>query len=373
MGHSMKGNKSQSRETNGGRSALLMFLMLSAAALPLAYAQAAAIQSQICSIISIISSVVGILAIFLFVVGALLYSLAHIFPAAGNLKGSAQGWGMGMIIGGIIGIVLYILSSFIIYRLASFSGNGSIPAITQVNCNSPAASSAPSGQQPTSTPVLSQINSTSKTSQQGAGGLYAINSKSTSIPLQAAGIPNCQYLGSQVANGDFGYGNYSGWVESGSGFASSPVNLSNANYEGDYYLGKWSGYSGAYFATTFSKATSESPGSLVSAPFLVTAPYLNFKLVSPYNPGIYLELLSSNSVLLTIHYNTTNGQGAYPLGTFANASIYLGSLMCRNASIAIVSQVAGSPGSDQFIAAGDFRLSNYSDSTPGIVENSTVS
>ncbi len=371
----MNGNNCQRRSITPNRHGALIFLILSVLVLPLAYAQAAtAIQSQICGIISIISSVVGILAIFLFVVGALLYSLAHIFPAAGNLKGSAQGWGIGMIIGGIIGIVLYILSSFIIYRLASFSGNSSIPAITQVDCNSQATTTAASSaQQPPPVSVLSQTNSTSKAARSGAGGLYAINSKSTSAPLQSASMPRCQYYGSQVINGDFGYGNYSGWTESGTGFGSSPVNLSVADSEGNYYLGKWSGYSGAYFATTFSKTASESPASLTSEPFLVTAPYLNFKIISPYNLGIYLEVLSSNSVLLTIHYNTTNGQGSYPPGTFANASIYLGSLMCRNASISIVSQSAGSPGGSQFIAVGDFHLSNYSDSTPGILENSTVS
>ena len=119
-------------------SAIMVLMYL--AILPLASAQSTSntsttIQSTLCGIISTISSVIFIIAIFMFVLGSILYGVAHMFPAAGNLKGSTQGWGIGMIIGGIIAIVLYLLSSFIITHLASLSNNGVIPAISQQGCS----------------------------------------------------------------------------------------------------------------------------------------------------------------------------------------------------------------------------------------------
>ncbi len=342
------------------------------------------IQIQICGLIGIISSVIGILAIFLFVFGAVLYAVAHMLPAAGNIKGSAQGWGMGMLIGGVIGIILYLLSSFIIYRLASFSTGGAIPAITQVDCNtlgsaaSSGSSAAASSGSASSNSASSNLAAASQNPSIGSisdGGLAAINGRN-SPTLSLPGQPYQCALGeqpSQIPNGDFSTGNYLDWNESGSGFGSSPLDLISANGNGQYYSSPWSGYLGEYLATTFNPGAYPSTGSLISAPFMVTAPYLNFRIVSPANRDLYVELLINKTVFLVDRYNTTNGVGSHPLGTFANASIYLGPLACREVSVGIVSQVYASKANEsQFIAAGDFRLGNHSTATLGILTNSTV-
>lgn len=99
-------------------------------------ANVTSVQKTFCSLISLISEIIEILAIFMFALGAILYGSATLLPAAGNFKGSMQGWGMGMIIGGVIAIILYLLSGFIITKIASFGGAGVVPSIAQVNCNS---------------------------------------------------------------------------------------------------------------------------------------------------------------------------------------------------------------------------------------------
>ncbi len=375
-----------------GSSRTLLFLLLASSLLfgcisPSLAAQASGISSgiqiQICALIGIISSVIGILAIFLFVFGAILYAVAHMLPAAGNFKGSAQGWGMGMLIGGVIGVILYLLSSFIIYRLASFSAGGAIPAITQVNCNAIGASasspaSTVSGSSPSAATgsnigaILSQSTVPASASNGGLAAITGRNSQALAVSGQsypcASGASR-----SQVPNGNFATGNYTDWNAYGPGFGAAPLDINIANENGEYYSSPWSGYAGEYVATTFSPEGYPQPGSLRSAPFLVTAPYLNFKIISPANRDLYVELLVNNTVFIVAHYNTTNGAGILTPGTFANASLYLGPLACKNVSVVIASQVLGSKANaSQFIAAGDFQLGNYSSATLGILANSTI-
>ncbi len=87
------------------------------------------LSSQFCSIVNDIRDVIGILALAMFLVGAILYAGGNFLPAAGNLKSSTQGWAMGMIIGGAIGIVLVIIAPYILSIIISFS-NGTIPPIS---------------------------------------------------------------------------------------------------------------------------------------------------------------------------------------------------------------------------------------------------
>ena len=87
------------------------------------------LSSQFCSIVNDVRDVIGILALAMFLVGAILYAGGNFLPAAGNLKSSTQGWAMGMIIGGAIGIVLVIIAPYILSIIISFS-NGTVPAIS---------------------------------------------------------------------------------------------------------------------------------------------------------------------------------------------------------------------------------------------------
>ena len=100
--------------------------------------QAATVSDTLCGIIAGISQVIGLLAIFMFILGGTLYGFAHFMPASGNLKGSMQGWGMGVLMGGIIMIILYALAPFIISNLLQFSISGSanvyVPTASGVNC-----------------------------------------------------------------------------------------------------------------------------------------------------------------------------------------------------------------------------------------------
>ena len=83
------------------------------------------LTSILCNVANDVRAVVGIFAFVMFLLGGLLYSAGHFMPAAGNLKSSMQGWAMGMLMGGVIGLILVILAPFIIGTIASF-GNGSI-------------------------------------------------------------------------------------------------------------------------------------------------------------------------------------------------------------------------------------------------------
>ncbi len=367
-------------------------LMLYLAVMPLAYAQTSSnasttIQSTLCGIISTISSVIFIIAIFMFVLGAILYGVAHMFPAAGNLKGSTQGWGIGMIVGGIVAIVLYLLSSFIITHLAALSNNGVIPSISQQGCTGAnilgglgitsqqqtiqQQSSLASSQPLTSASSNQASKSGTAAGQvayvQGIGGSTAGGNSNQQNNYAASG-PN----GSPLANGNFSSGSYSGWTASGPGFSGKPTDINVANQNGQYYKNPWSNYNGEFFATTFRQNSTYLPGNLTSKQFEVTQPFLNFNIISAKNSGLYVDIMLGNSSFLIQHYNTSNGKDIIGPDTFANASINLSSLFGKNVSVRIVSQTNSTKSSGEFIAAGNFRQSNRSIATPGILVNSTV-
>ena len=120
---------------------------------------ASGITTALCGIVAIIADVIGVLAILMFVLGGTLYGFAHFMPASGNMKGSMQGWGMGILMGSIVMLMLYLLAPFIISRLiAASQGPGStLPARQSIGCTS-------TGQAIGGTPVVS-----SSTPQPGSG------------------------------------------------------------------------------------------------------------------------------------------------------------------------------------------------------------
>jgi hypothetical protein len=377
-------------------SAIMVLMYL--AILPLASAQSTSntsttIQSTLCGIISTISSVIFIIAIFMFVLGSILYGVAHMFPAAGNLKGSTQGWGIGMIIGGIIAIVLYLLSSFIITHLASLSNNGVIPAISQQGCsgvsflgNIVGTSTSTSGSSSSGSTSSSSFGSSIGTGSQATSSGSSASATTTPISY-IAGIGGSSAGGSSnpqnsyaktgpngifLENGNFSSGSYSGWKTSGSGFSGKPTEINVANQNGDYYKNPWSNYNGEFFATTYRQNSTYEPGNLTSSQFKVTEPYLNFNIISAGTSGSYVAILIGNSPFLVQHYNTSNGKGINGTDTFANASINISSLYGKNISVEVVSQTSSQTSKGAFTAVGDFRQSNTSIATPGILVNSTI-
>ncbi|MDE1827833.1 MAG: hypothetical protein KGH65_01595 [Candidatus Micrarchaeota archaeon] len=81
------------------------------------------LTSQLCGIVGGVRTVIGVIALVMFLVGGVLYAVGHFMPAAGQVKASMQGWAMGMILGGVIGVILVILAPFIISTILNF-GSG---------------------------------------------------------------------------------------------------------------------------------------------------------------------------------------------------------------------------------------------------------
>ncbi len=100
-----------------------------------------AVIVSLCGIINTISTIIAFFSLAMFIVGGTLYALAHFLPATGNLRAGLQGWGMGMIIGGIIALVLYIVAPHIVTTVANIGGTSGgttaqgINTISKIDCN----------------------------------------------------------------------------------------------------------------------------------------------------------------------------------------------------------------------------------------------
>ncbi len=81
------------------------------------------ISSTICGVYDSVKTIIFILALTLMVLGGALYAGANLMPS--NLKGMFQGYGMGMIIGGVIGVIIVLASPYILSVILSASGYGS--------------------------------------------------------------------------------------------------------------------------------------------------------------------------------------------------------------------------------------------------------
>lgn len=199
-----------------------------------------------------------------------------------------------------------------------------------------------------------------------------LSSSTTTIPAQSCLSP---ISSEPIYNGDFGLGNYSGWNQTGGGFGSGPINITHANSPNvsSYYNHTWVNYLGNFFASTFMGGLFVQPGNLTSDSFLVTEPYLNFRIISSQNQLLYVEVLQNNQTMITTHYNTYVQGNPYPTSLFLNASIPLSSLLCQNVSIRVVSQVVGTiTTSRTYIAVGDFVLSKTPVVNPGIQNPSQI-
>lgn len=79
------------------------------------------ISSVICPIYVAVNTGIFILGLTLMILGGALYAAAHIMPA--QSKGSIQGYGMSMIIGGVIGVIIAELAPYILGLLTSTSSS----------------------------------------------------------------------------------------------------------------------------------------------------------------------------------------------------------------------------------------------------------
>lgn len=89
-----------------------------------------ALSSSLCTVITSIRGAIGVVALTLFVLGATLYAVANFLPAAGNFRTGLQGWAMGMMIGGVVGIILILIGPFILDTVVSVAANSIAPIPT---------------------------------------------------------------------------------------------------------------------------------------------------------------------------------------------------------------------------------------------------
>ncbi len=187
----------------------------------------------------------------------------------------------------------------------------------------------------------------------GAGGAPLVKLNLTTSP------PSTVY--SYIYNANFSNGEYTGWNVNDSGFGSGPINITyaNSNAVNCYYGNPWTNYAGTYFASTYTCGLSVSPGSLTSEPFKVNprTPFLNFRIVSPDDSLIYVEVMQvgGNGVVIG-HFNTLNiTKGAAVSTTFANVSMPLTTLANKVVQIRVV---AATLQTQRYMAIGDFALGN---------------
>ncbi len=172
-----------------------------------------------------------------------------------------------------------------------------------------------------------------------------------------------------VYNGNFSKG-YSGWNISGKGFGIAPLNINSANAKLCYLGTPWTNYNNSFFATTFRCGLSNVFGNITSSYFKVTKAFLNFKIISPQNKGLYIEILYKHKPYITIQYNTFNNSiGSDSSSTFRNATIPLETILNKVVQIKVI---AGTLKDQTYIAIGNFKLSNMPNQQIGIISNETI-
>ena len=80
-----------------------------------------AVMETICSIFSTIKNVIFILGLTLMVLGGAIYAGANLMPS--QSRGAFQGYGMAMVIGGIIGVAIAVAAPFILNTVVGASGS----------------------------------------------------------------------------------------------------------------------------------------------------------------------------------------------------------------------------------------------------------
>ncbi len=193
---------------------------------------------------------------------------------------------------------------------------------------------------------------------------------------------------SYIYNANFTTGLYTGWQDSTNAFGPAPLNISYADSKQCYLGTPWSNYPGGFFATTYNCGLSVSDGNLTSSYFMVNPnePYLNFKIISPQDNNLYIEILQANyksykygnstvyvffnsTPSIIAHFNTYNiTANPNAQSHFMNATIPLTTLANKAVAIRIVAQTLNQ---QSFIAAGEFNLGSLPTEQAGVEKNIT--
>ena len=84
----------------------------------------ASIYTTICKVFDTVKNIIFILGLTLMILGGALYAGANIMP--GQSKGGFQGYGMAMIIGGVIGVAIAVAAPYILNVILSTNVNGAV-------------------------------------------------------------------------------------------------------------------------------------------------------------------------------------------------------------------------------------------------------
>lgn len=107
---------------------LLVLISISAVFSTFAFSQAnspsgasSSVTSAICKIYNTVRNVIFLLGLTLAILGGAIYAAASLMP--GSHKGGFQGYGMGMIIGGVIGVAIAVAAPYILTLVVQANPN----------------------------------------------------------------------------------------------------------------------------------------------------------------------------------------------------------------------------------------------------------
>ncbi|MDE1860435.1 MAG: hypothetical protein KGH72_01830 [Candidatus Micrarchaeota archaeon] len=108
-------------------------IVLGAIAMPIFSQASTNITTPLASVCSTIKGAIATIAVILFILGGTLYAVAHMLPAAGNIRGNLQGWSLGMIMGGVVGLILVLIAGPLIGIISGDVG-GSVVGVSPTTC-----------------------------------------------------------------------------------------------------------------------------------------------------------------------------------------------------------------------------------------------
>ncbi len=88
------------------------------------------IECNIYLIYNTVRTAIYIVAIMLIVLGAAVYAAANIMPQ--QSRGNIQGYGMGMVIGGVSGVIIASIAPYLLDIISGGASSANIAAVAQV-------------------------------------------------------------------------------------------------------------------------------------------------------------------------------------------------------------------------------------------------
>lgn len=93
-----------------------------------------AVLNTVCNVFNTVKSVIFILGLTLMLLGAAIYSGANLMPS--QSRGPFQGYGMSMIIGGVVGTAIAVVSPYILNTVVTAAGPNVTAALNNYSGNS---------------------------------------------------------------------------------------------------------------------------------------------------------------------------------------------------------------------------------------------